>query len=251
VSGDRFEDLGTGERPSGAERRESIGDRLAERDRTHPEPGDRPPQVPRPGNKYAWVVGIAMLMGLGVLLFANTLPNTGEGLEGPERGSRMPAFAAPSATGRLEGEANVCQRRPCAESAGPVPACEVRGEEIVNLCALRERPLVLTFIFDRGADCYPQVDRAERVRERLPGVGFAAVFFSRKDRPELRRLVEGRRWTQPVAVDEDGAVVNLYGVGGCPTTVFARPGGRVAETALGNLTEEELRRKAGRLRQAN
>jgi hypothetical protein len=43
-------------------------------------------------------------------------------------------------------------------------------------------------------------------------------------------------------------VANLYGVGGCPTTVFARPGGKVAETALGNLTEGELVRKARRLR---
>ena len=34
----------------------SIGDRLAERDRTHPEPGARP-EVPRPSNKYAWAVG--------------------------------------------------------------------------------------------------------------------------------------------------------------------------------------------------
>jgi hypothetical protein len=246
---DRFGDLGPSgaEEQSGAERRESIGDQLAERDRTHPEPDERPPEVPRPGNKYAWVVGIAMLMVLGVLLFANTLPNTGEGLEGPATGSRLPAFAAPSATGTVEGEANVCQRRQCPENAGPIPACEVRGDDIVNICQLRERPLVLTFIFDRGAECYPQVDRTERVRQRLPGVAFASVFFSRKERAELRRLVEARRWTQPVAVDEDGAVANLYGVGGCPTTVFARPGGRVAETALGNLTEAQLLRKARRL----
>jgi hypothetical protein len=37
-------------------------------------------------------------------------------------------------------------------------------------------------------------------------------------------------------------------VGGCPTTVFARAGGKVASTALGNLTEEELRARAERLR---
>jgi hypothetical protein len=244
LSDDRFDDLGR----SGPERRESIGDRLAERDRTHPEPGERPPEVPRPGNKYAWVVGIAMLMGLGVLLFANTLPNTGEGLEGPTPGKRLPAFAAPSATGGVEGEANVCQRRPCPENAGPVPACEVRGDAVVNVCDLRERALVLTFIFDRGADCYPQVDRTERVKRRLRGVAFASVFFTHKGRPELKQVIEGRRWTQPVAVDEDGAVANLYGVGGCPTTVFSRPGGEVAETALGNLTEAELVRKARRLR---
>jgi hypothetical protein len=240
---DRFEDLGR----TGAERRESIGEQLAERDRTHPEPDQKPPEAPRPANKYAWVVGIVILMGLGVLLFVNTLPDTGEGLEGPTTGSRIPAFAAPSATGNVEGEANVCQRRECPRNAGPIPACEVRGEDVVNACQLRERPLVLTFIFDRGADCYPQVDRTERAKRRLPEVTFASVFFSRKKREELRRLVEGRRWTQPVAIDEDGAVANLYGVGGCPTTVFARPGGRVAETALGNLTEAQLIRKARRL----
>jgi hypothetical protein len=223
-----------------------AGERLAERDRTHPEP-DRRPEVPRPGNKYAWAVGIVMLMGLGVLLFAQTIPNSGEGLEGPDPGSRLKAFAAPSALGDLEGEANVCQRRPCPEQAGEVPACEVVAEEVVNLCRLRRRPLVLTFIFDRGADCYPQVDRTERVMDDVDGVRFATVFFTSKERAEVRALVKARRWRQPVAVDEDGAVANLYGVGGCPTTVFAHAGGRVASTALGNLTESELRRRARRL----
>jgi hypothetical protein len=203
--------------------------------------------VPRPGNKYAWAVAIVMLMGLGVLLFAQTLPNRGEGLKGPERGSTLRAFAAPSALGNLEGDTNLCQARPCPEQAGPRPACEVVSEEVVNLCQLRRRPLVLTFIFDRGADCYPQVDRTERVRRELDGVTFATVFFTHKERAEIRELVEARRWRQPVAVDTDGQVANMYGIGGCPTTVFTRAGGRVADTELGNLTEEQLRRKAERL----
>jgi len=231
---DRFEDL-------------SPGERLAERDRTHPEPV-RPPEVPRPGNKYAWLVGILMFMALGVLLFVQTIPNSGEGLEGPPVGKRLKAFAAPSATGAISGDANVCQRSPCPKQAGEAPACELVSEDVVNLCELRKRPLVLTFIFDRGADCYPQVDRTERVKDDLAGVQFATVFFSRKKPEEIRRLVEERRWTQPVAVDQDGAVANLYGVGGCPTTVFADAGGRVAETKLGNITEQELRTRAERLR---
>ena len=205
--------------------------------------------MPRPSNKYAWAVGIVALMLLGVLLFAQTIPNRGEGLRGPEPGSRLKAFAAPSALGPLEGDANVCQREPCPEQAGAEPACELVSEQVVNLCELRKGPLVLTFIFDRGADCYPQVDRTERLKDDLPGVQFATVFFSRKDRDEIRRLVQGRRWTQPVGVDEDGAIANLYGVGGCPTTIFARPGGRVLDTELGNVTEDELRRKAERLTQ--
>jgi hypothetical protein len=243
VSGDRFEDLGA-PREGGAR---AVGDRLAERDRTHPEPPRRP-EVPRPGNKYAWLVGILAVMGLSVLLFTTTLPNTGEGLEGPEPGTRLKAFAAPSALGSLEGQANVCQRRSeCNERTGRVPACAVRAPGVVNLCQLRRRPLVLTFVFDRGADCLPQVDRTERVRDDLRGVAFATVFFSRKDRDELRRIVQARRWRQPVAIDEDGAVANLYGVGGCPTTIFARAGGRVMDTELGNLTEARLRGQAERL----
>jgi hypothetical protein len=77
-------------------------------------------------------------------------------------------------------------------------------------------------------------------------VNFATVFFSHKERDELRRIVLGRGWRQPVATD-DGAIVNVYGVGGCPTTVFARTGGRVLDTKLGNLTEGQLRRQAERL----
>jgi hypothetical protein len=230
---DRFDDL-------------TIGERLAERDRTHPEPVRRP-EVPRAGNKYAWLVGILMLMGLGVLLFAQTLPNQGEGLEGPEKGSRLKAFAAPLAQGNVEGDANVCQREPCPEQAGGRPACSLTSQEVVNLCELRKKPLVLTVIFDRGADCYPQVDRTERVRRDFGDVNFATLFFTRKGREEIRRLVQARGWQQPVGVDRDGAVANLYGIGGCPTTIFARAGGEVVDTKLGNLTEDELRRRAAAL----
>ena len=239
---DRFDDLGRDSR--------SAAERFEEEDRVRPEPDLPPsrPEVPRPGNKYAWLVGIVMLMGLGVLLVTTTLPNTGEGLEGPEPGSRLRVFAAPSALGSLEGDANLCQKRPCADQSGPVPACEVRGNDVVNMCRLRRRPLVLTMVFDRGADCYPQVDRSERARRQLPGVQFATVFFTRKKRSEVRELVLARRWLQPVAVDRDGQIANLYGVGGCPTTVFAERGGKVAQSELGNLTEGELIRAARRLR---
>jgi hypothetical protein len=240
VTEDRFDDLG-------GDGRRSVGERLAERDRTHPEPQGRP-EVPRPGNKYAWAVGILMLMVLGVVLFAETLPNSGEGLLGLKRGERVPGFAVPLATSDLEGDANVCQKKPCPENSGPVPACEVRSRDVLNVCELRDKPLVITFVFDRGADCFPQVDRTERVRGKVPDVRFVTVYFSRKKRNEVRGLASARSWTQPVALDSDGQVANLYGVGGCPTTVFARAGGRVVRTKLGNLTEDQLRRSAERLR---
>lgn len=239
---DRFDDLGSGDRRSAAER-------LAEEDRLRPEPDMPPerPEVPRPANRYAWVVGVVMLMGVGVLLLTTALPNSGQGLRGPARGKVVPDFAAPLATGHIEGgDANVRGPHNPSKSAGPVPACEVRSKEVVNVCELRRKPLVLTFLVTQGADCEPQVDRVERMRGEFPGVNFAAVV-SGDEREDIEQIVRRRGWELPVAVDEDGAVVNLYGVGVCPTTVFARAGGRVSTTRLGNLTESQLRAQVRKL----
>ena len=238
---DRFGDLGGGDSRSAAERFE-------DEDRLRPEPDARPdpPRVRPPGNRYAWVVGIVMLMGVGVLLITTAVPNSGRGLRGPKPGRTVPDFAAPLATGNLDGDANIRAARNGSASAGPRPACEVRSEEVVNVCDLRQKPLVLTFLVTEGADCEPQVDRVERMRRSFPDVNFAAVV-SGNDRADVGRIARRRGWTLPVAVDEDGAVVNLYRVGVCPTTVFARAGGRVRTTRLGNLTEQQLRAEVRRL----
>ena len=242
--GDRFGDLGPSE---GEEDRRSAAERLEERDRTHPEPDQGPPQVPRAGNRYAWVVGIVMLMIVSVLLLRSIAgPNRGEGVRGPEPGDLLREFAAPSATGTLEGDANVRQARGGSKEQGKVAACEVTTSGVVNLCELRKRPLVLTFMVTRGADCEPQVDRVERMRKEFPKVSFAVVM-SGNGREDAEQIVHRRRWTQPVAVDQDGAVVNVYGVGVCPTTVFALRGGITSEVARGNLTDAQLRRKIRRL----
>lgn len=235
MSDDRFDDL-------------TPGERLAERDRTHPEPAPkRPPDLRSPANKYSWLVAIVMTMVLAMVLFLNTLPNSGEALFGLERGERLPDFAVPLATSNLEGDANVCQSEPCPSQSGAAPACSLHSASVMNICDLSRRPLVLTFIVDRGADCYPQVDRTERLKARLPEVQFATLFFTRKDRAQVKRLVRARRWTQPVGIDADGVVTNRYGVGGCPTTIFVRPGGRVLISKIGNLTERELEVTARRL----
>lgn len=243
---DRFGDLGGP--PAGNGR--SAAERLAERDRVDPEPDDprRRPEVPRPGNRYAWAVGIVMLMGVSVLLFTTALPNSGEGLRGPAPGETVPDFAAPSATGNIDdNDANVRQRSgEGGTAAGTIPACDVVSEEVVNVCELRERPLVITFLVTRGADCEPQVDRVERMRGEFPQVEFVAVV-SGDQREDVEQIVRRRGWELPVAVDRDGAVVNLYGVGLCPTTVFARAGGAVERVEIGNLTEDQLRTQVRRL----
>lgn len=249
---DRFGDLGP-EPPPNPDGR-SAAERLEEEDRLRPEPDTPPrrPEVPRTGNKYAWVVGIVMLMVVSVLLLRSIMGISGDtpgaGLRGPPTGETVPDFAAPLASSSSDGDANV--RQPGgggSDSAGSTPACAVRGEGIFNVCEARSSALVLTFLVTEGADCEPQVDRIERMRAEFPDVEFAAVV-SGGERADVGRIAERRGWELPVAVDRDGAVVNLYGVGVCPTTVFAHAGGAVRTSRLGNLTEDQLRAQVERLR---
>jgi hypothetical protein len=234
---DRFGDLG------GA-RRKSAAEQLAELDERGP-PEEQPPQqpeTPRPRGRYTWLVGIIFLV-LIVLAFLRSSDNEGAGVRGPNVGDPLPAFAAPLATGNLGGDANVRQDTDDGSNgAGARPACAVRGPEVVNSCELREsgKPVVITYIVTRGANCEPQLDRVERVRTDFPEVEFVGVV-SGDDRASVERLARKRGWGFQVAVDPDGAVVNLSGVGVCPTTTFADDGGVVRRNELGNLDERKLR----------
>ncbi len=235
---DPFEDLGAAPRRSAAERFE-------EEDRVNPEPDapHRRPETPRPGNRYAWVVGIVLLMVIGVVLLTTAIPNRGAGVKGPAVGALLPAFAAPLATSNFgdDSDANVFDTAKAARSAGhQQPACKVRAPGILNSCTLRSRPSVITMIVTQGTDCEPQVDRVERMRRAFPKVAFTVVMSGQK-RSEAEKIVRRRGWRLPVGVDKDGAVTNLFGVGVCPTTIFSDGRGRVRLVDLGNLTEGQLR----------
>ena len=58
----------------------------------------------------------------------------------------------------------------------------------------------------------------------------------------MREIVRDRGWRIPVGYDADGAVSNLYRVGGCPTVAFLYPGGILRGAGVGTdeLTEERL-----------
>jgi len=229
VADDRFEDLGEPRRPSAAERL-AAGDEAelaAERRAQEPKRG--------PSSPYAWVVGIVFLIVISVGLL-NVIRSEGTGARGVTPGSGLPVFAAPLAGGRLEGDANI----------DPKKACGVRGRDVLNVCDLRRRPSVIAFMFTRFADCEPQFDRLDRVRRDFPGVNFAGVMI-REPNDSAGRIVRRNGWGFPVAVDRDGAVSNLYGVGVCPMTVFARRGGKVVLSQPGNMTEARLRAELRRL----
>ena len=242
---DRFGDLG--ERAAGER---SAADRLADLDERDPEPDDprrqrdREPEPARPGGRYMWVVGVAAMILITVVM-VNQITNSEEGrfIDGPEVGRPLPEFAAPLVDGP-DKDANVIPR---SADTDDTKACEVRVPGSINICDYLDKPVVLSFLFVRGAKCEPQFDRLERVRREFGDrVNFIGVFFDR-DRDKVREIVGKHAWRFPIAVDRDGAVTNVYAVGGCPTTVFADAGGRVRETRKGELSEQQLRTLVGQM----
>lgn len=213
--------------------------------------GGPPPARPIGPPRVSWYVGILALIIMAYILL-NTLRTEGPGAQGLQPGSRLPPFAAPAVLSRLDGDANVARPGNTGGQAGKVPACELRGADIVNSCQLgHERPLVVGFFFTRGSQCAGSFDVMQRLQAAHPKVRFAGVIV-RGDRDEARAVVRKHGWTFPIAYDRDGGVANLYGVAGCPEVVLAKPGGVVRETVVGrDRAERGLARRVAALEAAS
>jgi len=194
----------------------------------------------RAGRPYSIAVGVLFL---GFIVFAgiNSLTNDSPGPSGLQEGTRLPAFAAPSATGNLDGDSNV----------DPKKACEIRVPDAIRICDYFDRPLVLVAWFSKcGGHCEPLLDSVERIRRRFPAVAFVGLDI-RNSKQEARDSVQEHGWGFPMAVDRDGAVGLLYSVGVGPTTFFAYRGGVLASKALGELSEQELIDRVRRLQRTS
>ena len=226
------------------------------RPRREPGPGeeaapagaDVPPPARPPTRRYGWIVGV-----IGLLLIAYITLNTirTQSREAPQEGKQLPGFATPLALSSLNGDANVA-RRAGSGASGKRPACEVRGDDVFNVCDLAARsPLVLAFFITRGgAECRRELDVMQRVQARFEGVRFAAVAV-RGDRADLRKLIRRRGWTFHIGYDRDGAVANLYGVAVCPTIVFAYPRRLTMLTDFGYLGDAKLAERVRALEAAS
>ena len=201
-------------------------------------------------SRYSLFVGIAFIV-LIVIATANTLSTRDDGILGAsvtETGEPLPQFAVPELLGETEGDANVFQddcetgSNPCPADDRRTPACQVDLPEVIRVCDLFDKPLVISFWFTGGADCLPTQDLVDEVAARFADrVNFLSINV-RDDRDKARGIVTDRGWRIPVGWDADGAVSNLYRVGGCPTVAFAYSGGLLSEARIGTdrLTEQRL-----------
>jgi thiol-disulfide isomerase/thioredoxin len=213
---------------------------------------------PRPAAIYSALVGLVFIAVIAVA-GVNLLSDEDAGVlgSGDEGDLPLAQFAVPDARSDLEGDANIAQDDcespsiPCPEGDQRTPACEVEVPGAIRVCDLFDRPLVLSFWFTRGGDCEAQEDVFESVYRRFRDrVNFLAVDV-RDDTDEVRRLIAERGWTHPVGLDRDGALSNLYRVGGCPTFLYAYPGGIIESTTIGELNTEELSARVERLLEAS
>jgi hypothetical protein len=202
------------------------------------------------GLLFAAIIAVALVKGVGS--DSGTL-----GLDRQPSRWPLPEFAVPSATGELEGDANVAQddcsvsRLPCPADARRTPACRIRTAGAIRVCDLFSRPAVISFWFSRGGDCVNQQDVVDRVYARYRGrVSFLSLDV-RDDPDTVRQLVRQRHWSMPVGYDRDGAVASLYRVGGCPTIAYVYPGGTLQGAGIGNLTVRELSDRIERLLRAS
>jgi hypothetical protein len=209
-----------------------------------------------PGRHYSAFVGLAFLALIAVAVI-NAIGTEEGGILGSdptEAGSALPAFAVPEALGPVEGDANIYQddcessEVPCPEDQRRVPACEIDPEGVLRVCDFFDRPLVISFWFTRQAECLPAQDLIDELAQRYRGkINFLSINV-RDDRNEVREITEERGWRVPVGHDADGAVSNLYRVGGCPTVALAYPGGILASAIVGGeVTEPSVRERLDKL----
>jgi len=219
-------------------------------------PGEGPKGGRASTRRYSAWVGLAFLVLVAVATI-NTLRTPGGGILGisaGDQGMPLAEFAVPNAvTGPLDKDANIAQddcstsQNPCPSNARRPSACEIHVKGAIRICDLFNRPLVLSFWFTRGADCLPTQDILNRLAARYRGrVNFLSIDV-RDDPAEVRRIALEHRWTMPVGYDRDGAVSDLYRVGGCPTVAFAYPGGILA-FARARLSELSGRQMAADVR---
>ena len=209
--------------------------------------GPEQSQGPRRTTIYSLVVGMVFI-ALIAIAGINTISTKDKGVLGATNEGDMPIaqFAVPNARTGASGDANIAQddcdaaRIPCPSGSRRTPACRVDVPGALRVCDYFDRPLVLSFWFTRGGDCENQEDVFERAYRRYRDrVNFLAIDV-RDSTSEVQKLIRDHHWTHPVGLDRDGALSNLFRVGGCPTFVYAYPGGIFQATSIGRLDDPQF-----------
>ena len=179
------------------------------------------------------LIGVLIVAAIGIVainyLFGRESQTVGLGNYGI--GEKVDPFAIPDVDSELEGDANI----------DPEEACSVTSDGAIRVCDYFDRPLVISFWFTRGAGRCVEVqgvfDRvARKYGDRIGALSINVL----DDRKRVEEIVDERGWEVTVGHDRDGAVANMFRVGGCPTFLFVAPGGRLVKAEAGRTDYRRL-----------
>ncbi len=196
-----------------------------------PRPGRPEPAGPR-ANLYVLLATVLVVALAVIAFFALRGKESGTvGIGSVGIGEKVAPFAVPDAASDLDGDANV----------DPEQACSVDVPGAIRVCDFFDKPLVMSWWFTKGVSgCDEQQDVFDRLYGRYRGrVGLLSINV-RDDRDKVRDLIAEHGWKVPVGYDRDGAVSNIYRVGGCPTFLFIKPGGVLKNAKIERMTLPEL-----------
>jgi cytochrome c biogenesis protein CcmG, thiol:disulfide interchange protein DsbE len=118
-----------------------------------------------------------------------------------------------------------------------VPALDGSGE--VSLADHAGRVVVLNFWASWCAPCRNEMPALVEFADATPGVDVVGLAVT--DRPaDSRDFAREFGVDYDLGIDRRGDTIARYGASGLPVTVFVDEEGRVAQTAFGELTREQL-----------
>lgn len=184
-----------------------------------------------------WKAFLGLLL-IGVVVSMVTLIDGSRPI-GPENlvGLALPEFAAPLASGTLEGDSNIYTPEQ-AKAAKATAACDVDLPGSFNSCDDLKGESIVAFWNSTKDECVREIELINDYVTEHPEVSSVAVAFDQSE-SSARKFMAGRNWKIPVAIDRDGAVAGLYAVAGCPSIFFAEDG-KITLVRLGTLSEAQI-----------
>lgn len=128
----------------------------------------------------------------------------------------------------------------------PDIAVKTLDGEVIDLGALRGRPLLVSFWATTCAACVKELPELIALYHELAPKGLQVIAVAMPDDPPNRVIAmrDARRIPYPIALDLDAGVAMAFGgVSMTPTTFLIAPDGRVITHNTGRMDVEKMRRR--------
>lgn len=123
------------------------------------------------------------------------------------------------------------------------PAFEVKtlDGKTASLKAMKGHPVVINFFASWCPPCRAEAQGIQRAYAAFKGRGVRFIGIAVQDEPQdVKEFIKEFNWGFPVSIDENGELMNAYGVYGMPKTIVVDRQGIIAYERLGAISEEDL-----------